>query len=105
MKTIIKFTFIIVFSFSALPIKSQNEYVSVPSANAASGIKSGDIPVNYNNGTSQVAIPITAIQDYDLSLPISLTYQTGGIRVSEVSSAVGTGWNLQYGATITRMVR
>jgi len=86
-------------------VYGQNSFVSVPSADAASIIKNGDIPVNYNNGTSQISYPIFGIKDYDLSLATSLLYQTGGIRVSEISSSIGSGWTYQYGGNITRIVR
>ena len=61
----------------------------MPSANAASLGKYGDIPVSYNSGVPNVGIPITTIQDGPLSLPISLSYHAGGVRVGELASWVG----------------
>ncbi len=84
---------------------AQNENVSIPSADATAKAKSGDIPVNYNNGTSQVSIPIYTIQDYDLTVPVGLSYQSGGLKVNEISSSVGAGWSLAAGGAITRVVR
>lgn len=100
---------VFLFSFSILSL-AQYPYVqgikppTFPSANAASLGKYGDIPVSYHTGTPEISIPIYTVKQGSLSLPISLSYHSSGVRVSEVASWVGLGWSLNAGGMITRAV-
>ncbi|HTH56909.1 MAG TPA: hypothetical protein VL728_12755 [Cyclobacteriaceae bacterium] len=76
-----------------------------PSPHAASLGKYGDLPVNYHTGGVTVGIPLYEVKIGSLSLPLSLSYQTSGIRVTDVASRVGLGWTLQGEGVITRTVR
>ncbi|WP_375560561.1 hypothetical protein ACE193_23165 [Bernardetia sp. OM2101] len=76
-----------------------------PSPNTASLGKYGEVPVGLYTGIPQISIPLTSIQDGSLSLPISLSYHAGGVRVEEIASWVGLGWSLNAGGVITRQVR
>lgn len=98
--------FLIVFLlyFSNLGI-AQNGFVNTPTVTSSSLGKAAATPVNYNNGTANTAIPLYTISDFDLNVPVSLSYQTGGIRVSDVASSVGLGWSLNAGGVVTRVVR
>jgi hypothetical protein len=78
--------------------------VSMPSANAVAYGKYGDIPVAQFTGVPNISIPITTLQEGPLSLPISLSYHASGIKVGELASWVGLGWNLNYGGQISRTV-
>lgn len=89
----------------AQPINNAIRDVTMPAPNAASLGKYGDIPVGYYTGVPNVAIPIHTISDGPLSLPISLSYHAGGMKVGEPASWVGLGWSLQAGGMITRTVQ
>ncbi|MEM9917258.1 MAG: DUF6443 domain-containing protein [Bacteroidota bacterium] len=75
-----------------------------PSPSASALVKYVDFPVSYSSGTPQISIPIHTITGRGLSLPISLSYHAGGVRVDDVSSVVGLGWSLQAGGAVTRTV-
>jgi YD repeat-containing protein len=79
--------------------------VSISSPNAASLGKYIDIPVNNHTGIPQISIPIYTFSEGTLSLPISLSYHAGGIKLSEIASWVGLGFSLNAGGVITRTVR
>jgi hypothetical protein len=79
--------------------------VNIASPNAASLGKFGDIPVNYHTGIPSIGIPLYTIQDGNLSVPISISYHAGGLKVDEPSSSVGAGWALNAGGVITRTVK
>ncbi|MDV7695857.1 hypothetical protein N6B72_02885 [Chryseobacterium soli] len=68
----------------------------IPStAETYSMFKAGDFPVDYRTGKLNVSVPIYNINTkYGISIPINLTYNTGGIKVDETSSTVGLGWSL-----------
>ncbi len=90
---------------SAQAINIQIKDVVMPSPNAASLGKYGDIPVSYNTGVPNIGIPIYTVQDGPLSIPISLSYHAGGVKVGEPASWVGLGWSLQAGGMISRTIQ
>ena len=79
--------------------------VTPPSPNAASLGKYGDLPVNNYTGTPSTTISLYTINTGDISVPISLSYHHGGIKVEEEASNVGLGWSLNAGGVITRTIR
>lgn len=77
----------------------------MPSSEAASLGKFGDVPVSLSAGTAAITVPLYTVQSRSLSLPLQLKYHTGGIKVEELPSWVGLGWALEAGGVITRSVR
>lgn len=71
-----------------------------PSPTVAGIIKYGDIPVDYSTGIPNINIPIYDIKCGNLTMPITLSYHAGGIKVDEASSWVGLGWSLFAGGSI-----
>ncbi|GAA4798746.1 hypothetical protein GCM10023231_29380 [Olivibacter ginsenosidimutans] len=96
---------VMLVSFSSLAQGLDYTKVSISSPNSASLGKFTDIPVNKHTGIPSINIPLYTISDGVLSLPISLSYHAGGIKVIESASWVGTGWALNAGGMITRTVR
>ena len=76
-----------------------------PSPEAANLGKYGSHPVSLNTGTPSISIPLYEIKGDNISLPITISYHAGGIKVKEVASWVGLGWVLNAGGVITRNVR
>lgn len=76
-----------------------------PSPTATSLGKYGDQQVSMFTGTSQVNIPIYNINTIGFSIPLTLSYSTSGLRVSEAASWVGLGWSLNGTGVITRVVK
>jgi YD repeat-containing protein len=76
-----------------------------PSPTVASLGKYGEMPVSLYTGIPNISIPLYEIKDGPISLPISLSYHAGGIRVEEIASNVGLGWTLNAGGIIGRQVR
>jgi YD repeat-containing protein len=74
------------------------------SPDAAALFKFADVPVSYYTGTADVSVPIYTIEARGLSVPVSLHYNTGGIRLKEEASSVGLGWALNSGGMISRTV-
>jgi hypothetical protein len=92
------------FSF-AQPAGSIPGKVNIASPNSASIGKYGDIPVSQHTGIPNISIPIHTVSSGSLSLPISLSYHAGGIKVEENDSWVGAGWTLIAGGVINRTVK
>jgi hypothetical protein len=75
------------------------------SPTAASLGKYLDLPVTLATGTPQINIPLYEIKSGELTLPISLSYQATGFRVSERAGWNGLGWSLNAGGLISRTIR
>ncbi|NVK51767.1 MAG: hypothetical protein HWD85_02455, partial [Flavobacteriaceae bacterium] len=76
-----------------------------PSPTAFELGKYGDIPVNESTGMANISVPLYTYSTPNLSVPISLSYTTSGVKVDQVASWVGLGWNLNAGGAISRTVR
>jgi hypothetical protein len=76
-----------------------------PPADAAALGRYGDIPVNMNTGNANISVPLYEIKTPRLTLPISLNYNSMGIKVDDIASWVGLEWSLNAGGVITRSVR
>lgn len=76
-----------------------------PSPDASSlGIYTA-IPVNYYSGIPGISIPFHDVEIKNLSMPVGLSYYSGGVRQSEEAGCVGLGWSLNAGGVITRVKR
>ena len=74
------------------------------SPEAAKMTKYADTPVSNAYGQAEIGIPIYTIQGRSLQLPISLSYDSSGIKPEEISGIVGLGWSLLAGGVITRTI-
>jgi YD repeat-containing protein len=83
---------------------SAEKQIVPPSPNSASVAKYGNVPVSYYTGLVNIDVPIYTIQIRDITVPISLSYHAGGIKVSEEASRVGLGWVLNCGGQISRNI-
>ncbi|WP_208111299.1 DUF5977 domain-containing protein, partial [Flavobacterium chryseum] len=76
-----------------------------PSPTAGELGKFGNVPVGLFTGAANISVPLITFKTKDLESPISLFYGSNGIKVDEVASNVGLGWNMNFGGVITRTVR
>lgn len=70
--------------------------------NASAIQRYGEIPVSLYTGIPDISIPIYNFVAGKLSLPISLSYHSGGVKPEEHPGWTGMGWTLQAGGAITR---
>lgn len=68
-----------------------------PTPEQASLLKFTNIPAGNYTGVHGFSVPIYSIQGKEFSLPISINYHGGGIKVDELSGSVGIGWALSVG--------
>lgn len=62
--------------------------------------------VDLASGISTINIPIFELKTNDMTIPIGLTYQTTGIRLTDLNNGpLGIGWNLSGGGKVTRIIR
>jgi hypothetical protein len=65
----------------------------------------GELPVNMYTGAPIIGIPIATVGAGGISDQVSLTYNTGGVRVGAESGEFGVNWSLSAGGSISREVR
>lgn len=75
-----------------------------PSPEAQTFMRYGEIPVDPSTGVPNIEIPLYQIKSGKLSLPISLTYHSSGVRVEDIASVAGLGWRLSAGGVLTKTV-
>jgi YD repeat-containing protein len=98
----------LLYSQSKSPGEEEDEdYAKIvpPSPTAYELGKYGQIPVGYFTGTPNVTVPLYNYKAGQLTVPISLSYNSNGIKVDELETNVGLGWSLNIGGVITRIVR
>ncbi|WP_160140204.1 RHS repeat domain-containing protein [Chryseobacterium sp. c4a] len=78
---------------------------NIQSPNAASLGKYGDIDMNLFTGRANVSVPLYSLNEGNIPLNITLNYDTGGVRINDVSGWVGQNWSLEAGGVITRQIR
>lgn len=100
MKKIIILNIVIFLSVISLYGQGGNPAVSSSSLSASQG----NIPVNPHTGSAQVGVPLFNLEAFQTTLPVMLSYNTTGVRVNDIASNVGLGWNLNAGGVITRQV-
>lgn len=86
------------------PGKIFRHKITPPSPDVASLGKYGEFPVSLNNGLVSISIPIYEINTGKLTLPISLSYHAGGVKVNDIASSVGLGWSLSAGGVVSRAI-
>ena len=98
-----KFIFTLTCLLSVMTFYGQDlPKIVPPSPEAASLGKFTDVPVTLNNGAANISVPIHTIGLKGISIPISLSYHTRGVKVDEIASRVGIGWALNFGGIISR---
>ncbi|WP_264524257.1 hypothetical protein [Flavobacterium sp. N502536] len=101
-----KSKFLILCLLNCVWLLSQNAkdnfFPVAPEANSL--IKYVDVPVNYSTGVTNYSIPVHTIKLKNLTIPITLTYQSSGLKPSEVAGNTGLGWELNAGGKITQNV-
>ncbi|MVT06626.1 RHS repeat domain-containing protein [Chitinophaga tropicalis] len=97
--------------FCFLSLSAQNDLGSIgptrviaPNPEAAKLASYGKYDISYYTGKPDINIPLYTIQTSDLSLPVSLVYESTGLRTDDLASWAGTGWILNGVGSITRVV-
>ncbi|MDR6764318.1 hypothetical protein J2Y38_004551 [Flavobacterium sp. 2755] len=112
LKNFIKYSCYIFFAFISIKALAQNEKPSSyfpnvvpPPPNSATLGRYGQVPLNQFTGNAHISIPLLDLKSNSLSLPISLSYCSDGIKVDQYESNVGMGWALNAGGVVTRQVQ
>lgn len=75
-----------------------------PSPSVAELGRYGSFPVSKSTGIPDISFPLFEVNAAEISLPFSLSYHAGGIKVSQESTEVGLGWAINGAMFIHRTV-
>ena len=95
----------VLIGISTITYAQELPQVVPPSPEASALFKFNEVPVSLHNGTHNTSIPLLDLSDSGVSLPITLSYHSQGVLLSDLASRVGTGWTLNYGGMISRQIR
>ena len=101
---IIFISFLFNYNLQAQETESDDYKIIPPSPTAYELGKYGQIPVGHFTGTPNVNIPLYNFKAGKLSVPVSLSYHSNGIKVDQLASNVGLGWSLNAGGVVTRII-
>ena len=104
---IIPFLLFLLFSFEIYG-QSENSFnpkIIPPSPTAYELGRYGQTDVGTFTGTPNISVPLYTYKTRNLSIPVSLGYNSNGIQVDQMETNVGLGWNLNAGGIINRVVR
>lgn len=81
-----------------------NKMAKMPNSPEAQAFATyGDVDVSLYTGTPNISIPLHEISGREMTLPMSLTYNASGIKVEQLATWTGLGWNLNLGGRISRV--
>lgn len=103
----IALSIITIFNLSLLCAQSPElENISFPvSPTAQSFMTFKEFASPGATGKIPISVPLYTMNDNQIGVDIALSYQSGGIKVSEISGVAGLGWSIGIGGAITRSVR
>src|SRR5690606_14391248 len=80
--------------------------VNMPESPTTSALyEVGNTQVNTATGIPVISIPLYTYEMDGVQVPISLTYNAAGIKVTDMATPVGVNWSLEAGGQISRTVR
>ena len=84
--------------------RSGKEIVSLPSPEAAELCKHIDHAIDYSTGCASLNFPLFTYDQGGISISLSISYRTGGIKADSEPGALGVGWELNFGGYVSRSV-
>ena len=78
---------------------------SVQTPDVAAFQKNSFVPVSNYTGKVNIGVPIYTIKSGGITIPISLSYNSSGVKVADMPSSVGSNWSLNAGGMITRIIK
>ena len=91
--------------FTAYDIAAKADNYYPASVSASQLFRKPAEDIDFATGQATIRIPIYEIHTADFTLPISIYYTTGGIKVNQLNGSVALGWQLDAEPMITRNTR
>ncbi len=79
--------------------------ITVQPPDVAAFQKVNFVPVSNYTGRANISIPIYEVSAGSMSVPISISYNSSGVKVGDMASSVGLNWSLNAGGMISRSIK
>ncbi|MDR2954990.1 MAG: hypothetical protein LBV43_07910 [Prevotella sp.] len=86
-------------------IQLLNHLPKVQTAEAMAVQRYTNYPMDYSTGLPNITIPLYEIKVGDITLPITLSYHSSGLKPNEAPGRIATGWTLNAEPSISKQVR
>lgn len=86
----------------AINVNAPRIFPTTPNVSAL--VKYTGVNVNLNTGMASYQVPIWDFNCNDIAIPISASYNSGGIKVNEYPSFLGMSWVINAGGVISRQL-
>jgi len=104
-KLILFFTAFSCYAFAQTPtLDTKMPAIVPPSPEIAELSRYSDVKSSMFTGAANVNIPLYEFETGSIKTQVSLAYSNNGLKVSDIPSRVGMGWNLIAGGVISRTV-
>jgi len=105
----IKFLVVIVVSTGYNQVdmaEATQQFLNVisPSKPTMAHYSASEPQLDLSTGKVTINIPLLTVEGKSGRFPLSINYQTGGIKVDDISSSVGLGWNFNTGGFVGRSI-
>ena len=102
---ILLITSVVLMHADEVPGTYIRDYSIIPPSPEVSALLEYAAPdVDYCSGQPIITVPIYTVKEGTLSLPISLSYASGGLKLGQEPSTAGAGWSVQASAVVGRTV-
>jgi hypothetical protein len=94
--------------FTALFFSSVNygqEFKPMKSPDVTAFVNANYLPIDESTGKTNIIIPIYTIDFDGMSFPISISYNTGGVKVNAAASKIGLNWTLNGLGVINKEIQ
>jgi hypothetical protein len=107
MRNIFLFTALLTVSssMSQVQISLERPKLTSTAPQAASAQKYMDYPVDHSVGIPDISIPLYEIRMGDLTLPITLSYHSSGMKPKEHGGRVAKNWSLKAEPSVSRSIK
>lgn len=93
------------FTIRAQSLTTGGSHVVLPSPNTWNALNDGKADVDLYTGRLNYTIPLHVVKSRELEIPISVQYSTDGVKVDDLASDVGLGWQINAGGVVGRVMR
>ena len=93
------------FTASHIKMKALHIFSFALSLFITGAFAQNNVSVDPLTGSAQVSIPIWQLAEGDISVPISINYAGGGVRVEQGEGSAGMSWDLAAGGAVYRDMR